>query len=248
MKRILSALAVASVATVGTASVARADTWGISVYGGWNGSFNSDVNFTGPSTNWTVRNVPWDGLSFTFTGAAPYYGARLSYWPTAMPGWAFALDYTHAKVQASRNATVSYSGEINGGSVSGSGTVSSLFDVLEFTDGLNIVTLNALYKLPSFGMVHPYVGAGAGINIPHVEVTGNGGSVPFARTFDYEFGGLALQALVGAEVAINKRLALFGEYKLNWAGVNSPLNGGYRIHTNVVTNHILAGVTLKFGP
>jgi lipid A oxidase len=245
MKRIVGALAGGALALA--AGSAAADTWGVSLYGGWNGSFDSDVNFTGPGTNWTVRSVPWDGLSFTFTGAAPYYGARLSYWPSALPGWGLAFDFTHAKVQARRDATVSYSGTINGTPPPGSAPVSSLFDVLEFTDGLNLLTLNALYKLPSYGMIHPYVGAGAGISIPHVEVTGNGGSVPFPRTFAYEFGGPAAQALIGAEIAISNRVSLFAEYKLSWTSINSSMNGGYEIHTNVVTNHIIAGATLTFG-
>jgi hypothetical protein len=46
---------------------------------------------------------------------------------------------------------------------------------------------------------------------------------------------------------VNLRLSLFGEYKLSWTSVNSLLNGGYTIHTNIVTDHLLAGGTLKFG-
>jgi lipid A oxidase len=247
MKLIFGALAGTAVSLA--AGTATADTWGVSLYGGWNGSFDSDVNFTGPDTDWTVRSVPWDGLSFTFTGAAPYYGARLSFWPSAMPGWGLALDFTHAKVQAHRSATVSHSGRINGVPTSGSNQVQELFDVLEFTDGLNLVTLNALYQLPSYGMFHPYIGAGVGISIPHVEVTGNSGgppNVPFPRTFAYEFGGPAAQALIGAEVALSSRISLFGEYKLSWTNINSPMNGDYEIHTTVVTNHIIAGATFKF--
>src|SRR5262245_46340239 len=108
-------------ATVLVAAVpARADTWGISVYGGWNGSLNSDAHFTGPSTDWTVHSIPWDGLSFGQSGGPPYYGVRLSMWPTAMPGWGIAVDFTHAKARAVRDATVSYTGAISGGLPPGS--------------------------------------------------------------------------------------------------------------------------------
>jgi lipid A oxidase len=248
MRLVSGMLAGAAVAAVFAANPASADVWGVTLYGGWNGSFDSDVRFSDPDTDWTVHSVPWDGLSFTFTGKSPYYGARLSFWPSAMPGWGVALDYTHAKVQAKRDATVSYSGTIDGTPTSGSAQVPTLFDVLEFTDGLNLITLNALYKLQPYGIIQPYVGAGAGISIPHVEVTGHAPTTSFPRTFAYEFGGPALQALIGAEVPINGRLSLFGEYKLSWTDITSPMTGGYQIHTTVVTNHLIGGATFKFAP
>jgi lipid A oxidase len=231
------------------AGPARADVWALSGYMGWNGSFNSDARFTGPNTDWSVRNVPWDGLSFGFSGGAPYYGVRLSYWPTAWGNIGVALDFNHAKVRAKRNATVSYSGTLTPSPLppSGSDSVANLFDVFEFTDGLNLITLNALYQLRPYGAIHPYLGLGAGISIPHVEVTGHSPNTPFPTTFGYEFGGPALQGLIGLDVAVTSHLSLFGEYKLSWTSVNSGLNGGYRIHTNVTTNHLLAGATVKFG-
>ena len=66
-------------------------------------------------------------------------------------------------------------------------------------------------------------------------------------TFAYTYGGLAAQVLAGVDIKLTKRLSVFTEYKLSWAGVNAPMNGGYRIHTNIITNHILAGVALSFG-
>jgi lipid A oxidase len=247
MRRIAVALALSAAATTLGGGAASADVWGISAYGGWNGSFNSDVRFTGPNTDWTVHSVPWDGLSFGFSGGAPYYGVRLDYWPTAFGNWGLALDFNHAKVRAHRTATVNYSGTMNAAPFNGSDQVQNLFNVLEFTDGMNFVTLNALYRVQPLGMLHPYVGLGAGISIPHVEVTGNGTTVPFARTFDYEFGGPVLQGLVGLEVPVTSHFSLFGEYKLTWTSIKSPVTGGYDIHTQVVTNHLLAGGTIKFG-
>jgi lipid A oxidase len=247
MKRLgeLLPLALAAAAFF-AASPASADVWALSGYGGWNGSFNSDARFTGPNTDWTVSNVPWDGVSFVKSGGAPYYGYRLTYWPTALHNIGFAIDYTHAKIRAVRTATVNYSGTINGVPQNGSAQIQNLFDVLEYTDGLSLITVNGLYNLQPYGPFHPYIGAGIGISIPHVEVTGHG-IVPFQRTFAYEFGGPALQVLVGVDVPVTTRLSLFGEYKLSWTSTNSPLTGGYRIHTNVTTNHLLAGATFKFG-
>lgn len=230
-------------AVVGVSS-ASAGSLTVSAYGGWNGSFNSDVNFTGPSTDWTVKNVPWEGLSLG-GGDAPYYGARLTYWSVLIPNLGIALDYTHDKVRANPAASVSYSGTLNGSSFNGTNTIGNLFGALRFTNGLNLVTINALYRLHSIGILHPYVGAGVGITIPEVEVTGNGSTVPFARTFAYEYGGPAAQGIAGVDLTLTKRVSVFTEYKLSWTSVNSPITGGDRIHTTIVTNHLLAGLTLQ---
>jgi lipid A oxidase len=223
---------------------AQASEFSLGVYGGWNGSFNSDVRFTDPDTDWTVNSVPWQGLSFLGDGGAPYYGVRGTWWSDQ--NWGVMLDFTHAKVRADPNATVNYGGVLDGGNNSGSGPVSGLFDLLEFTDGINILTINGMYRFRPVGHFRPYVGAGIGINVPHVEVESPGGS-PFPRTFAYEYGGFAAQALAGVEVPVGEHFSLFGEYKLSWAGVNAPMEGGYRIHTDIITNHILAGVSVRFG-
>jgi lipid A oxidase len=45
-----------------------------SLYGDWNGSFDSDIHLTQPNgTNMTLTDVPWDGDSF---GPPPYWGLR----------------------------------------------------------------------------------------------------------------------------------------------------------------------------
>jgi lipid A oxidase len=234
---------IAFTAAVGVGS-ASAGSLTVSAYGGWNGSFNSDVNFTGPGTDWTVKNIPWEGLSVG-GGDAPYYGVRVTYWSVLVPNLGIALDYTHAKVRANPAASVSYSGPLGGPSFNGTNTIGNLFGALRFTNGLNLVTLNALYRLRSIGMLHPYVGAGLGISIPEVEVTGNGSTVNFARTFAYEYGGPAAQGIAGIDLTLTKRISVFTEYKLSWTSVNSPITGGDRIHTTIVTNHLLAGLTLQ---
>lgn len=246
--RSLRSLSVAGAALMVVAmhAGARAE-YVLGVYGGWNGTHNSDVRFTDPDTDWTVQNIPWLGLPFTADGAAPYYGARFTYWMESKPHWGFMLDYTHAKVRADPSATVNYGGTIDGAPFSGSDQVGNLFDMLEFTDGISLLTLNAMYRFEPIGRLQPYVGAGLGLNIPHVEVEGNGGSVPFDRTFDYELGGPAAQLLAGVDFRITDNLSLFTEYKFSWAGVNAPLTDGYRVHTNLLTHHILAGISLTFG-
>jgi lipid A oxidase len=61
----------------------------ISLYGGWNGSFNSDIHLIQPGgTNMTLKDVPWDGDSF---GAPPYWGLRGTYWLNSAPNWGLMI-------------------------------------------------------------------------------------------------------------------------------------------------------------
>jgi lipid A oxidase len=121
-----------------------------------------------------------------------------------------------------------------------------LFNVLEFTDGFTLLTLNGLYRFEPMDRFQPYLGAGLGINIPHVEVTG--ASVTLPTTFEYTYGGLAAQILGGVDVKLTKHFSLFTEYKFSWAGINAPLSDpAYRIHTNLFTHHFLVGASATFG-
>ena len=67
---LLELAAAAMFALACAASPAYAETQ-IDVYGGWNGSFDSDIHLVQPGgTNMTLDDVPWDGDSF---GAPPYW-------------------------------------------------------------------------------------------------------------------------------------------------------------------------------
>ena len=70
---LLKLAAAAMFALACAASPAKAEMQ-IGVYGGWNGSFDSDIHLSQPGgTNMTLNDVPWDGESF---GPPPYWGAR----------------------------------------------------------------------------------------------------------------------------------------------------------------------------
>ena len=205
-------------------------------YMGYNQSFNSDVTIDDGHGGHFKLNVPWRGLSFTPNGGAPYYGLRGTYWLDSKPHWGVMLDYTHAKVRADPNAPA------------GAGTIGDLFSVLEFTDGLNLLTMNGVYRADPIGVFTPYVGAGIGISVPHVEFLEVGRT---DKTFRYEFGGLAAQVLAGVQVPLGHNMSAFGEYKLSYAAVDSPLDNSSgpkgNIKTDVWTNHFLLGVAVSWG-
>ena len=162
----------------------------------------------------------WEGRSFEMP---PYYGVRAIWWRNENLGFGFEIN--HAKVYAS-DATRAASG----------------FSVLEMTDGLNIVTANVMYRWPSEARRWtPYVGAGAGVAIPHVEVTSTGGSV-----FEYQLTGPAVALIAGVSYELTDRWALFGEYKGTYSQNKMDLGSGGTMETDIVTNAVNLGVSWSF--
>ncbi|SMD16721.1 outer membrane beta-barrel protein [Rhizobium sp. RU36D] len=205
------------------ASSANAEDFNISVYGGYQTAPHSTVDVTGPTAP-TSFTAGWDGKSFS---APPYYGVRGVWWLEnfGKPNLGVSIDFSHAKVYADTD-TLRKTG----------------WSHFEFSDGLNLLTLNGLYRFPIENTrFTPYVGAGVGLNIPHVEVTRGA-----FKTFEYQVGGATLQAQAGVDVKITDRWSMFAEYKGNYSWVDVDIDRGDKLKTNVLTNAINVGVTLKF--
>ncbi|ALN71289.1 outer membrane protein [Aureimonas sp. AU20] len=214
-------LPLACLALLATLGSARAE-YVISAYGGYNFSFDSTVDVANaPSTR--RLDVEWDGR--TFESGAPFYGVRATAWANDLghPHWGVALDYAHAKVAAD--------------------PLPMGVQTLEFTDGLNLLTINALYRADPMGRLTPYAGLGAGVAIPHVEYQEAGGP----RTFEYQVTGPAVQALAGADVSVTDFLSVFGEYKLSYSHNEADLKGGGSLETDILTNQIVLGASFRFG-
>lgn len=192
----------------------------LSFYGGAQSAPHSDVFISGDAAYPEKTRVKWEGKSFDMP---PYYGLRATYWATDSFG--YGLDYTHSKVYAS--------------DASLEGTP---FTTLEFTDGLNILTVNAYKRFqPSYGGLRPYVGAGIGLAIPHVEVS-NGQT----STFDYQVTGPAATVLAGVSYPVSDSLSVFGEYKFTYSANEADLDGGGVLKTDVITNALNVGVSFSF--
>jgi lipid A oxidase len=215
------ALAVAGVCFCSAPALAEMQ---FSVYGGANWNFSSDVklNAQGIVDN---RSVDWDGAAFDFP---PYWGVRGTYWLSNTSPWGFAIDYTHQKA----SADIDFAND-------------AVFDRLEFTDGNNLVIFEVLYRFNPMmnGTLVPYVGAGAGVTIPHVEVTLDSGD----RTFEYQCCGPAAQILAGLEYRLDKSWSLFTEAKLSYSHISADLNGGGELETDLWSPAIAIGLTYRFG-
>jgi lipid A oxidase len=224
--------AAASVVFLAAPGAARAEFL-LGIYGGVSGTFDSDVDVESGATDLTLEDVPFDGESFD---NPIYYGVRGTYWLEGAPSYGVMLDFTHAKAIADIGETVDVSG---GGSTS----VGAVFDDLQFSHGLNTLTLNGLYRHP-LSWVTPYAGVGVGVSVPHVEVDLAGGG---SSTHEYQFGGLAAQALAGMEFSIGDRLALFAEYKFSYTPLDIDLDGGGSLETDLFTNQAMLGLSVRFG-
>lgn len=193
----------------------------LSFYGGSQSAPHSVVTVTGdpliPDEEFTAG---WDGLSFA---APPQYGIRATWWQNESYG--FGVELNHAKIYAD-DATRAANG----------------YDVLEFTDGINILTVNGIRRWQdAFAGFTPYLGGGVGISVPHVEVNKNG-----SDTFGYQFGGPAVAWMAGASYPINDRWSVFGEYKGTYSINSVDLDSGGTLETNVVTNSLNFGVGFNF--
>jgi lipid A oxidase len=193
----------------------------LSFYGGSQGSPHSVVSGNDPggigAFNFTAG---WDGRSIEMP---PYYGIRYTTWTSDTFGWGFEMN--HAKIYAN-DATLAASG----------------FSRLEFSDGLNLLTVNAFRRWTDTPWaVTPYVGAGIGISVPHVEVTSPGGT-----TFEYQVTGPAVQWVAGASYPLSDRWSVFGEYKGSYSKNSADLTNGGTLETNIVTNALNIGVSLGF--
>lgn len=200
-------------ATMGVATAAHAELE-LSFYIGSQSSPHSNID----DSVLGEGRVRWLGKSFE---SPPYYGARATWWTSEK--WGFGIEANHAKVYAENKLALGY-------------------NVLEFTDGLNLVTANAFRRFPNAGRFTPYVGAGIGIAVPHVEIQRIGES----RTFEYQLTGPAVILVAGASYEINDKWSVFAEYKGSYSRNRAEVDAGGTLTTNIVTNAVNLGVSYSF--
>ncbi|WP_458792173.1 outer membrane protein [Yoonia sp. MH D7] len=193
----------------------------LSFYSGAQNSPHSVVSVTGdPDIPSDRFRMGWVGKSMD---APIYYGLRATIWKT--PSFGYGLDFTHNKIYP------------NEGDLEKAG-----YKTLEFTDGLNTLTVNAYRRWQNaIGNFTPYVGGGLGVAIPHVEVTYGA-----SETFGYQVTGAAVTWLAGASYPINDKWSVFGEYKGTYSQNVADLDSGGTLKTDVVTNAVNLGLSFKF--
>jgi hypothetical protein len=190
------------------------------MFAGYSGvpyTYPSDVKIEKSGLHdFTAKDVPWDGKPFV---NPIYYGARIVKFGSGRTG--AMLDFTHSKTLARLDEEALFTGTLAGAPAPERAKLRDIFKKLEASHGHNMLTLNGLFRLPSFTpRLQPYVGLGAGVTLPHSEVQM---AASKARTYEYQVAGPVAQALIGLEIR-TQRVSYFLEYKFTWAPYEMPLS------------------------
>lgn len=224
----------------GQSSVARSEMQ-FGLYMGRSSSPPSDVHLVAPDdTDVTLTDVKWKSESFK---PSPYYGARGIDWNSRFPRFGLMVDYTHAKATAIRGQTVSHTGRHRGADVPPKGPIGEIFDKLEFTHGLNYLTLNGVFRATGLNRrIVPYAGLGIGFMVPHVDLRRAGQSKEDIVQ-EAQITGVAAQVLGGIEWRVFKsdRRSLFTEYKLTHASNDVTLNSGGSVAADIWVHQFIFG-------
>jgi lipid A oxidase len=192
----------------------------VSLYGGVQSAEPGDVSGADPVLGLFAFVTKWPGRSLE---SPPYWGVRLTQWHS--PRWGLAVELNHAKLHADAEAMAAAG-----------------FDRLEFSDGFNLLTVNAMRRFPQWGRLEPYAGAGLGLAVPHVEVT-----TPSGATSGYQVTGPAVVWIAGASVPVRDRgLRLFAEYKGSRSWNRARLEGGGTLEADFTTHALNLGLSLRF--
>lgn len=170
-----------------------------------------------------TETVKWEGRSFD---PPPYYGLRGVYWRDS--GWGYGVELTHAKAYASDADRIALG-----------------VDRFEFSDGHNIITANIHRRWEGQwwnGRLTPFVTAGVGVAVPHVDIRPTGG----AHTFGYQLTGPAARLGAGVSMAITETVSAYTEYQFTYSDNTVDLDSGGTLETRLFTNAINFGVSYSF--
>ncbi|MEQ1698382.1 MAG: lipid A oxidase [Hyphomicrobiaceae bacterium] len=193
----------------------------------------SDVKLVRPDgTDLTLKQLGWDGdaLYFPIDG-----GVRSVQWSNSYAPFGFMVDFLHNKAisRLGKGAhgrklkdpvieEVDATGTLKGQPAAPRIKLTNVFERFEFTHGHNMLFFTPMLRLANITpALRPYVGAGAGFALPHVEVWHPGES---QRTNEYQLAGPAVQFVAGLEFRSGK-VSYFIEYKFSWASISGALTG-----------------------
>lgn len=224
-------------------ATAMAET-SIAVYTGTSRTSDSDLHVVQPGlgTDLVARDVGWSAKPFK---PAPYYGLKVTWFPTADSRWGASLDFTHYKVYAQTARAVGVQGTWMGGAVAGAAPLDRYVQRFELSHGVNLLSANVVYRFrpPALGSgrLTPYVGAGPAVYLPHTESTVGG----VANEASYHAAGAGVHLLAGARYRLTDRWAVFVETKFDRGRVKVDVASG-TARTTLQTMHLVGGIAMDF--
>jgi hypothetical protein len=239
-------LSACGVALLSLASAARAEVT-LAVYTGTSRTHSSDMRIQQPATgtNAEFHGVTWDARPFH---PAPYYGIRLTWFPSRIARLGGGIDFTHYKMYADTNRMIEVRGAWNGVPINAVVPMRSLVNSFEISHGVNLTSLNIVYRWAADRKTgrpylwQPYVGAGVAMYLPHAEGTING----VGASANYRRAGEGYQLFAGAEYRPLSHLGIFADTKFDNGSLDIDLAPGIRAQTRTRTFHALAGLAWHF--
>ena len=222
--------------------VARAETT-LTLYLGVSFTHDSPVRLRQPGgTDLTYRDISWTSRSLELP---LYYGVRLTHHFEPRRDWGLMLDFFHDKAYADTEKAVTVEGIRGGEPVEGTEPLGVTVQGFNMSHGANYLTLDVVHRWNTCpepgctGRLQPYVGAGAGLVIPHVEATLGDQSVG-----EYQVRGPAFQVLGGVAWPFASRFSLSGEYRFTHTSLTVDVPGG-TLGTTLDTHHLILGPSFR---
>ncbi len=223
-------------------AAARAETT-LTLYLGVSFHHDSKVRLRQPGgTDLTYEDISWTSRSLELP---LYYGVRLTHHFGSRPDWGVMLDFFHDKSYAETQRAVPVKGTRAGEPVDGREPLGATVQDFNMSHGTNYLTVDVVHRWNTCpeagctGRVQPYVGAGAGLVIPHVEATLGDQSVS-----EYQVRGPAFQVLGGVAWPFASRFAVSTEYRFTHTSLTVDVPGG-TVGTTLDTHHLIAGPSFR---
>lgn len=192
------------------------------------------------STNADIHGVRW-GLA-PFVGA-PYFHCRVGFWSGAHPNFGAMIDYTHNKAVAATGRTVTYNGQWQGKPLDAvTEPLENRVGVFRLTNGVNIWSINLMYRVPVNRQWRPYIGAGPSLYYVWARTEVNGRE----RYSGYRRAGFGWEGRVGVAYQFASGYDFFLDGKYTYLGsANVAIDGGTAI-TRLRTGHAQFGISHAF--
>jgi lipid A oxidase len=207
---------------------------------------DNDVKVKQPGgTDLTFHSAKFQGKDFE---SPQYYGLRAAYFlHEDRSGLGFGIEFFHDKEYMRTSGSLHVTGTRGGVPVNDNEPVDNTIQNFNNSHGMNFLMADVFYRWV-FADTHcwvlrhlrPYVGAGAGVVIPHVE-----SEVLGVSKQQYEIGGPGVQAILGLDIKLTKYVSLFTEYKFTYADLDESIPGG-SISFQPMTHHFVGGLAFHF--
>ena len=205
--------------------------------------------FYGTSRTYTSAlhvTIPSSGTDATFSGVhwrnnpgqpTLYYAASVGEWRGRV---GFELDFTHNKALAQPEYGVGASGTWKGQPLSGVHPLGDYVQEARFTNGHNIVAVDALYRgAGRDARFQPYIGAG-----PTYTVVWSRNLVDGQRRFSHYHGaGFGASVKAGVRLKLRERLFVAAETKLTRGPAEAATTPNGSLKTYLTTWHQLVGIS-----